>query len=200
MSITAFKFNFLKYVRVLRNNLYIVLLFFLYGVLCATWRDLWANETANTLTAFSLFISLTALFISNYFIIENARELRSNNKKKLFSDYCARFSSNCNLCKVAEWLLTLAEFDSNGNLIDVYPKRLKDNKGRPISEPSSFEKQIFVDFLVELNIQIKNKQLEKEDIGKYFSPYVLLFKEILQADNNKTYYIRSLDDLSELLS
>lgn len=137
---------------------------------------------------------LRNLGVSNYFIVENAIELRSNNKKKLFSDYCARFSSNHNLCKVAEWLLTIAEFDSNGNLIDVYPKRLKDNKGKHVTEPSTFEKQFFVDFFVELDIQIKNKQLEREDVINYFSSYVSIFQMVQHKD--KSGYIRNLDVLS----
>ena len=163
------------------------------------WPDLWKNETANTLTAFSLFISIIALFISNYFIVEKAIESRTNNKKRLFSDYCARFSSNQNLCKVAEWLLTIAEYDSNGILINVYPNRVKNDKVRTVKEPSYFEQKCFLDFLIELNIQIKSKQLEKEDVRKIFSPYAFVLKEILQAENMEIYYMLNLADLSELL-
>ena len=139
------------------------------------------------------------MFISNYFIVENAIESRNNNKKKLFSEYCARFSSNQNICKVAEWLLAIAEFDSNGILINVYPKRVNDNKGRTIIEPTYFEKKCFGDFLIELNIQIKSKQLKKEDVRKYLFPYALIFKKVLQTEDMKICYIQNLADLSEIL-
>lgn len=171
----------------------------LFGVMCATWRDLWINETANTLTAFSLFISIVTLFISNYLIVENAFESRRNNKKKLFSEYCARFSGNQNISKVVEWLLNIAEYDSNGVLINVYPKRLNDDKGRTISEPTFFQKKCFGDFFVELYIQINNNQLEKEDVRKYFSPYALIFNKVLQVENNKNCYLWNLADFPEFL-
>ena len=169
----------------------------LFGVMCAAWPDLWKNETANTLTAFSLFISIIALFISNYFIVEKAIESRTNNKKRLFSDYCARFSSNQNLCIVAEWLLTISEI-GNG-VIKVYPNRMKNCKSRAITEPTYFEQKCFLNFLIELNIQIKNKQLEKEDVRKIFSLYALIFKEVLLAENMEKFYMLNLSDLSELL-
>ena len=160
--------------------------------------DLWINETANSLMGSSLLLSLIALVVSNYFIVENARESRTNSKKKLFSDYCARFSRNQNICRVAEWLLTIAEFDSNGILVDVDLKRLNGDKGRTISEPTFFQKKCFGDFLLELNVQIKSKQLEKEDVRKYFSPYASIFNKVIQVENNKA-YIWSLSDFQEIL-
>lgn len=189
MNITKIMSTFKKYVRGRGKELLLCAYMCLFGVMCAMWRDLWINETANTLTAFSLFISIVALFISNYFVVENAIESRSNNKKKLFSEYCARFSSNQNYCKVVEWLMCIAEFDSN-----VYPNRLNDEKGGTISEPTFFQKKCFWDFLIELNIQIKNKQLEKEDVRKLFYPYALIFKKVLQAENNKGIYMWNFAD------
>jgi len=191
------KSTFLKFVKGLYKDLPLYVVMCLFGVMCAAWPDLWKNETANTLTAFSLFISIIALFISNYFIVEKAIESRTNNKKRLFSDYCARFSSNQNLCKVAEWLLTISEIE-NG-VVKLYPNRMKNDKGRAITEPTYFEQKCFLNFLIELNIQIKNKQLEKEDLRKIFSSYALIFKEVLQAENMKKFLPLNLFDLSELL-
>lgn len=191
------KSTFLKFVKGLYKDLPLYVVMCLFGVMCAAWPDLWKNETANTLTAFSLFISIIALFISNYFIVEKAIESRTNNKKRLFSDYCARFSSNQNLCKVAEWLLTISEIE-NG-VINVYPNRMKNDKGRAITEPTYFEQKCFLDFLIELNIQIKNKQLDKEDARIYFSSYVLIFKKVLEVEKKKVFYMLNLADLSELL-
>ena len=191
------KSTFLKFVKGLYKDLPLYVVMCLFGVMCAAWPDLWKNETANTLTAFSLFISIIALFISNYFIVEKAIESRTNNKKRLFSDYCARFSSNQNLCKVAEWLLTISEIE-NG-VVKLYPNRMKNDKGRAITEPTYFEQKCFLNFLIELNIQIKNKQLEKEDLRKIFSLYALIFKEVLLAENMEKFYMLNLSDLSELL-
>ena len=199
MNKANIKLTLLQCVRKLGKNFRLYFVMCLFGVMCAMWRDLWINETANTLTAFSLFISIIALFISNYFIIENAIESRNNNKKKLFGEYCARFSSNHNICKVAEWLLTIAEFDSNGALINIFPQRLNDDKGRTISEPTLYQKKCFGDFLIELNIQIKNKQLEKEDVRQYFSKVTLIFNKVLQEENNKICYMWNLTDFPEIL-
>lgn len=193
------KSNILKFARDLCKYFPQCVAMCLFGAMCAMWFDLWKNENDNTLTSLSLFISVIALFLSNYFIVENAIESRHNKKKKLFSEYCARFSSNQNICKVSEWLLTIAEFDPNGILINVYPNGLNGDKGRNITEPTYFEKMCYFDFLVELNIQVKNNQLDKEDIRKYFSPCALIFIKVLQAEDMKNYYMRSLADLSEIL-
>ena len=195
---TMIKSSFKKFAIDLYKNLSLCLFMCLLGVMCAMGSDLWKNETTNTLMGCSLFVSIIALFISNFFIVENARESRKNNKKKIFSDYCDRFSSNQNLCKVAEWLLAIAEFDSNGNLIDVHPKKQKDEDGRSIIEPTYFERKLFFDFLVELNVQIKSMQLSKEDVGVYFSSYVLIFKEILRKDDKTSNYLGNLADLPDL--
>ena len=197
INLAIVKSTFLKFVKGLYKDLPLYVVMCLFGVMCAAWPDLWKNETANTLTAFSLFISIIALFISNYFIVEKAIESRTNNKKRLFSDYCARFSSNQNLCKVAEWLLTISEIE-NG-VVKLYPNRMKNDKGRAITEPTYFEQKCFLNFLIELNIQIKNKQLEKEDLRKIFSLYALIFKEVLLAENMEKFYMLNLSDLSELL-
>ncbi len=199
MNLTNYKSICLGYVRELRNHLPLFIIIFILGVLSSMWFELWANETANTLSATSLFLSLIALFISNYFIVENAIELRANNKKKLLSNYCARFSNNQKISKVLEWLISIAEFDSNGNFIKLYPKDVISNNVMTNLPPTQFEKEVFYDFLVELNIQVKNKQLEKEDVEKFFSPYVLIFKEALQTEKSKTHYLRNINDLAELI-
>lgn len=200
INITIIKSTLFEYLIELRNNIQLCVVVCLLGVMCALWPDLWKNETTNSMTSFSLLISILALFISNYFIVENAIESRTNNKKNLFSEYCTRFSSNQNISKVAEWLLAISEFDTEGILINVYPKRLNDDKGRTIVEPTFFEMNCFGDFLIELNIQTKNKQLEKEDVRKYFSPYALIFDKVIQSENKQIYYMRNLSDLSEMLS
>ena len=199
MNKTIIKSTFLKCVCELSKSLPLCVIMLLLGVICAMGRDLWINETANTLMGSSLLLSLIALVVSNYFVVENAIESRTNSRKKLFGDYCARFSSNHNICKVAEWLLAIAEFDSNGDLVNVDLRRLNGDKGRTISEPTFFQKKCFGDFLLELNIQIKNKQLEKEDVRKYFSPYASIFKKVLQVENNKTCYLWSFFDYQEIL-
>lgn len=198
MNKTIIKSTFLKCVCELSKSLPLCVIMLLLGVICAMGRDLWINETANTLMGSSLLLSLIALVVSNYFIVENARELRTNSKKKLFGDYCARFSSNQNICKVTEWLLNIAEFDSNG-ITNVYPQKLYDAKGRAITEPTYFEKKCFGDFLIELNIQVKNKQLEKEDVKNYFSLYALIFNKVLQAESNKNCYMWNFANFSDIL-
>ena len=103
--------------------------------------------------AASLFVSVIALVITNYFTVENAIEIRENNKTKLFSDYCARFSNDSNFNKVAEWLLLISELDTEGNVLGIDTKKMKANKNLTLVEPTYFEKERFFDFLIELNKQ-----------------------------------------------
>ena len=199
MNIKCIKSTFLKYVRGYGKYFPICVFMCLLGVVCSMGSDMWINETTNTLMGTSLLLSLIALVINNFFVVEIALESRTKNKKKNFSEYCTRFSSNHNICIVAEWLLAIAEFDSNGVLINVYPKRLKDYMGRTISEPTFFQKKCFGDFLIELNIQIKNNQLEKEDARKYFTPYASIFNKVIQVERDKIYYLWNMADFPELL-
>ena len=170
----------------------------LLGVLCASWLNIWTNESSHTIASISLFVSIIALFLTCYFTIENSIEIRSYNKKSLFSNYCARFSNDKDVIKVAEWLLIITEFDSDGNIKKVYPKKTKEDKGIVITKPTCFEKQRFLDFLTEMNIMIKSNLLDKEIVRDYFSLYALIFREVQKSDPPLCYKQHNTD-FSELL-
>ena len=111
----------------------------------------------------------------------------------MFSEYCARFSNDTNLKNVAEWLLFITKKDSHGILIE----RSKRSK-KEYMEPTPFEKERFWCFLIELNIQIKDKQIEKEDAMKIFSRYAQLIGIVLETHNNSNKWDRTA--IAELLS
>lgn len=158
----------------------IFLMFFL-GVFYASLPYIAVNVGDKLISATSLAITTTALCVTIYFTVETALELRDFNKKKLFSDYCARFSTDTNILKVSEWLLAITEFDSDGEIVSIHSSSMKGNK---VVEPSRFEKERFYSFLIELNIQIKNGQIEREDAKKVFSLYARIFNKIVQKDKN----------------
>lgn len=176
-----------------------IIIFFL-GLIIPGWFNFWVREGNETIMATTLFVSIVNLFLSSYIAVENVVEKRRTNKKKSFGDYCARFSNDPNLRKVAEWLMSITELDSNGNIAKVYPQKTKDDKGHTILKPTYFEKERFCDFLIELNIQIKSEQMEKEDAIKVFSFYVYSFDRVLQEDEMILYRKRECVDLSELLT
>lgn len=176
-----------------------IIIFFL-GLIIPGWFNFWQSEGNEKIMAMTLFVSIVNFFLSAYIAVENAVEKRKGNKKKCFSDYCARFSSDPNLKKVAEWLLAITELDSNGNISEVYPQKTKDEKGFAILKPTVFEKERFCDFLVELNIQIKSEQIEKEDAKKVFSFYAFSFAKVLQEGEMVSYSKRKYSDFSELLT
>jgi len=150
----------------------------------------------------SLLVSIIALVISSYFTTETALEIRGYNKKKLFSDYCARFSNDSNIKNVAEWLLAITERDSNssnGNIRNVHYRKLKNDRKKTIMEPTPFEKERFWSFFIELVIQIKNGKLEREDVRKIFSSYAQLFDYVQQTDNKTSYYKYDRKVIAELL-
>lgn len=180
------------------NNKYVfpsVLMCFL-GVFYASLPHIVANVGEKTISATSLAISITAVSMTTYFTVETALELRNYNKKKLFSDYCARFSTDTTIFKVAEWLLAIAELDSNDDNIWVYSKNVRDNK---VVEPTRFEKERFYMFLTELNIQIENGQIERDDARKVFSLYAHLFNNVRKTHTNTLYYEIENNDFAELL-
>lgn len=163
------------------------------GILCATWESIWANKPAETIMAATLFLSILSMIITSYIAIENAIELRSERRKKLLSDYCTRFSNEQR--KVAEWLLNICEIDSDSN-VKILDSKISQYSSK---EPTLFEKERFMEFFIELNIQIKNKQIEKEDARKLFSFYALLFDNVTKFDNQTLYSKREVSKLSELL-
>lgn len=172
----------------------------LLGFVCSAWFDMWANEKAETIVAASLFVSFMTLISTMYFTVEIALESRSYNKKKLFSDYCTRFSTSPYIMRVTEWLFAISELDSDSGVLKVYPKRSKDDKGNTITEPTPFEKDCYWNFLKELNIQIKSGQIDKDDARKVFSFYAQLYDKTLQIDNKTAYNELNKADITELLS
>ena len=186
--------------RMKKEHIPLCIFIFFLGLIIPGWFNFWRSEGNETMMATTLFVSIVNLFLSSYNAVENAVEKRMTNKKKSFGDYCARFSSDPNLKKVAEWLLAITELDSNGNIAKVYSKKTKDEKGHAILKPSSFENERFFDFLVELNIQIKSEQIEKEDAKKVFSFYAFSFAKVLQEDDLVSYNRRKYSDFSELLT
>ena len=170
----------------------------IFGLLCATWRDIFAGETAETIAGVSFVISVMSLLCTLYFTVEYALELRGYNRKKLFSDYCARFSNDHNINKVAEWLFTSSIVNSNGN-IKLYSKKLI-YKDKGHTEPTAFEKERFWEFLVEINIQIKDKRIVREDAMKVFSIYANMFDKVVIQAEEQTSSNRIRTDIEELLS
>lgn len=186
--------------RMKKEHIPLCIFIFFLGLIIPGWFNFWQSDGNETIMATTLFVSIVNFFLCAYIAVENAVEKRKGNKKKCFSDYCARFSSDPNLKKVAEWLLAITELDSNGNIANVYPQKTKDEKGHAILKPSPFENERFCDFLVELNIQIKSEQIEKEDAKKVFSFYAFSFAKVLQEDNLVSYNRRKYSDFSELLT
>lgn len=183
-----------------KDHILLCIILFLLGASIPRWNYFWPKEGTETIMATTLFVSIVNFFLCAYIAVENAVEKRKGNKKKCFSDYCARFSSDPNLRKVAEWLMAITELDSNGNIAKVYPQKTKDDKGHTILKPTYFEKERFCDFLIELNIQIKSEQIEKGDAIKVFYFYAYSFAKVLQEDEMIIYRKRECVDLSELLT
>lgn len=103
--------------------------------------------------------------------------------------------------KVAEWLMTISTLDTNNivNHNNFRYHKVKDRKREIIQSPTLFEIEKFCDFLVELNIQIKNEQIDGIDARKMFSSYVRMFRKVINSDNIELYNNRNDEDYSELL-
>jgi hypothetical protein len=187
--------------KVIKENLYLIIVFFLFGVLCTSWYDIWSVEKTETIMAATLFVSIINLFFSGYIAVENAVEQRNRCKKRIFADYCSRFSNDICLQKVAEWIMTISTLDTNNivNHNNFRYHKVKDRKREIIQSPTLFEIEKFCDFLVELNIQIKNEQIDGIDARKMFSSYVRMFRKVINSDNIELYNNRNDEDYSELL-
>lgn len=188
-------------ITVIKDNLCLVIVFALFGALCASWYDIWSVEKTETIMATTLFVSIINLFFSGYIAVENAVELRNRSKKRLFGDYCSRFSNDICLKKVAEWLMAISTLDTNSIVKHNYFRyhKVKGRKGEIIQSPTLFEIEKFCEFLVELNIQIKNEQIDGKDARKMFSSYARMLSKVINSDKIELYNIQNDEDYSELL-
>lgn len=161
-----------------------MIFFFILGYAMVRWNVLWSNETEKSIMATALFMSVLSLFSTLYFTVEIALKRESATQNKLLSEYCARFSTDPSIRKVVEWLIAISDIDKNDVITRFYPEKSKDDKGNSIEKPSLYEKERFMRFFVELNIQIKNKQLNERDVNELFSFYAMMFSKVEHVDND----------------
>ena len=163
---------------------------------CAFLNDILDNGRVEIIAALSLVISLSALIMTSYSTVENAVESRENLKNRLFCDYCARFTNDKSIQKVVEWLIVVKCMNSD--------KKRTDHRGKKripkctIEVPTDFEKEKFLLFLTELNIQLKNNQLDNDDVRTIFQPYASLFFKSLQYESGYLYRNWNWKDFSKL--
>lgn len=173
-----------QYIKKEKKFIPLILFFMLLGCLVALWSNAWDKETDKSILSASLFVSFLSLAGTLYLTIEIAIESRMFNQNKLLSDYTTRFSNDANIRKVIDWLIAISDKDKNEVITKFYPQKTKDDTERAIEKPTLYEKERFMRFFTELNIQIKNKQLKEEDVRELFSFYALMFSRVEHLDND----------------
>lgn len=133
----------------------------------------------------TLLVSVIALV---YAILEYSRHKKSV-RTNLLCQYHQRYVSDKNIESVIQYMLRTAKVDVNGEIIGF------DETKASLSDPGIYEKEKFMRFYEELQLQIDDGNVDKDIARDMFSYYVVKFdkiedfhKEITDYDNIKYWH------------
>ena len=133
----------------------------------------------------TLLVSVIALV---YAILEYRRHKKSVSTN-LLCQYHQRYVSDKNIESVIQYMLRTAKVDENGEIVGF------DETKASGSDPGIYEKEIFMRFYEELQLQIDDGNIDNDIARDMFSYYVLKFdeikdfhKEITDYDNIKCWH------------
>ena len=169
--------NIKHYIKIEKKYIPLIIIIGGLGLLTAIWNVIVSQETEKTIATSSLFISLLSVFCTLYFTVEVALENRHVNESKLLSDYCARFSEDYSIQNVVDWLLGLCNTETQGGLSEFSSMMSKGNEYNT-NNPTILDKNRFIQFYAELNLQLEKGRLNLEDVRELFSFYAVIFNKV----------------------
>ena len=100
---------------------------------------------------------------------------------KLLCEYNQRYSNDCNIKIVIEWMLKVAVTNEKGDIVGV-------NLAISNYEPSINTKEMFMRFFEELYIQMDVGNLKKDEVHDLFAYYAIKFDNFKEYHNKVTDY------------
>jgi hypothetical protein len=110
--------------------------------------------------------------IGVFYAILQYRSYQDSRKTELLCTYNQRYAADKSIEKVIKWILKTAKLDENGKIVGKDP-----NTVLGVEIPDIYDKEMFMRFFEELNVQINKGLLQKEDTLRLFAAYALIFDE-----------------------
>ena len=171
------------------KTVFIVLLFVI-GLTIITYYtcSFFFKEKIDVSNLGEMLSGITAAIAAFYVMIQYQSYLKDKKNNQL-SIYNKRFAEDKYIAKVTKWMINSAKYDENGRIVGK-------NKEKIIKEeetPDTYDKEMFMRFFEELNVQINNHLLNEEDTLRLFAYYALVFDEYKSFREEITDYDK--DDL-----
>ena len=118
-------------------------------------------------------LSAVTAAIAVFYAIISYKDHLLEKKNNLLCLYNKRYTEDKSVEKVVRWMLSTAKMDENGGIVGHDPsKEVKD-----VEKPDVYDKEMFMRFFEELNIQIDNHLLNEDNTLQLFAEYALIFDE-----------------------
>lgn len=130
-------------------------------------------------------VFITSVIAGIYAIVQYENHKKEEHTK-LLCEYNKRYSTECYITTMLEWMLKVGETNNNGDIVDV-------NLNKSYIKPGINTKELFMRFFEELHLQIADNNLNPEEVYDYFAYYVLLFDEFNEYHQDITDYVSRKD-------
>lgn len=112
-------------------------------------------------------ILLTSIYALYYAIREYEKRLEEE-KTRILCEYNQRYASDPNIASVINWILEISTFEDDNRI-----RKIDVNKAS--KHPSVYEKELFMRFFEELQMQIEKGTIEKYIVKEMFGFYAVKF-------------------------
>lgn len=141
-------------------------------------------------TAISTVISTFIAAITVFYVWKQYRKHMIEEQTNLLCNYNQRYSENNDIRKVIEWIHGVVVIDKKGEVVDVDVQLTK-------STPSLNEKEMFMRFFEEIEIQLVKNKMEPNSVFRLFAYYPLLMNRFSELRQDVTDY-NSKKELDEI--
>ena len=146
--------------------------------------------SAEMVTAISTVISTFIAAITVFYVWKQYRKHLIEEQTNLLCNYNQRYSENNDIRKVIEWIHGVVVIDKKGEVVDVDVQLTK-------STPSLHEKEMFMRFFEEIEIQLVKNKMEPNSVFRLFAYYPLLMNRFSELRQDVTDY-NSKKELDEI--
>ena len=164
------------------NTVLLTIAFAAFGVLVGYW-DLIADKFSQKgIITGTFFLTYINIMLTAYLNVNTIAENRVKNKKTLLNNYSSRFSNDPSIRQVSEWLLSISKIDKQGQFLGISILDTQSSCRNDMKRPNAFDIERFVEFFIELKLQIQHNQIRKSDAKEVFSYYPILFDKVRKQE------------------
>ena len=130
------------------------------------------NEWSNSLQAFTVIAALLTSVLALWYAKKEYEYHKKCERTTLLCHYLDRYANTETIRKVICYILDTALLDEKGNIVGIDPDKHSD------SVPTLREKELFMHFFEEIQLQINNEMIDKSDAFDLMGYYCGIFHRI----------------------